>query len=112
MNSITKDFENHANRIASGFAMMSPEPTRRAFNPHQAMNPSTEPTTPPEESSDQIVIRESGLVGKFELHWQLQADIEALTSDLLSKKEKAELLNLSAACDRLSAEVSRQTTSR
>jgi hypothetical protein len=39
MNSITKDFENHANRIASGFAAMSPEPTRRAFNPHQAMNP-------------------------------------------------------------------------
>jgi hypothetical protein len=105
MNTITKDFENHANRIASGFRAMSPEPQRRAFNPHQAMNTPSEPTTPPEETSDSIVIRESGLVGKFELRWQLQADIEGLTTDLLSKKERSELLNLSAACERLAAEV-------
>jgi hypothetical protein len=69
------------------------------------MNPPTEPTTPPEESSDQIVIRESGLVGKFELRWQLQADIEGLTTDLLTKKERSALLDISAACDRLASEV-------
>ena len=105
--SIDQAFDRHAASIASGFAMMSPEPTRRASNPTQAMNPPSEPTTPPEETSDSIVIRESGLVGKFELRWQLQADIEGLTTDILTKKERAELMNLSAACDRLAAEVAK-----
>ena len=110
MNSISQDFENHANRIAAGFRAMSPEPKRRAFNPHQAMNPPSEPTTPPEETSDSIVCRESGLVGSFELRWQAQADIEGLTSELLSKKEKSELLNLSEACERLAAELAKADT--
>jgi hypothetical protein len=106
MNTIGQDFENHANRIAAGFRAMSPEPDRQPFNPNTAMTePASETTALPEESSDQIVIRESGLVGRFELRWQLQADIEKLTGDLLTKKERAELLNLSAACDRLAAEV-------
>jgi len=106
MNTITKDFENHANRIAAGFRAMSPEPQRQPFNPnHNMTEPASEPVTEPTESSDQIVIRESGLVGKFELRWQLQADIEGLTTDLLSKKERSALLDLSAACDRLAAEV-------
>jgi hypothetical protein len=107
MNSITKDFENHANRIASGFAAMSPEPDRQTFNPNHNMTETTAPVTEPTESTDSIVIRESGLVGRFELRWQSQADIEALTGDLLSKKERSELINLSAACDRLGAEVHR-----
>ena len=106
MNTIGQDFENHANRIAAGFRAMSPELPRQPFNPNTAMTePASETTALPEESSDQIVIRESGLVGRFELRWQLQADIEKLTGDLLTKKERAELLNLSAACDRLAAEV-------
>jgi len=112
MNSIGQDFENHANRIAAGFRAMSPEPDRQPFNPNHNMTEPTapEPVTEPTESSDQIVIRESGLVGKFELRWQLQADIEALTSDLLGKKEKAELVSLAAACDRLAAEVAKADT--
>jgi hypothetical protein len=106
MNTIGQDFENHANRIAAGFRAMSPEPDRQPFNPNTAMTePASETTALPEESSDQIVIRESGLVGRFELRWQLQADIEALTTDILSKKERAALLDLAAASDRLAAEV-------
>lgn len=107
---IDEAFERHAASVASGFAMMTPEPPRRAFNPYQAMSTPSEPTTAPEESTDSIVIRESGLVGKFELRWQLQADIEGLTTDLLSKKERAELLNLSAACERLAAEIAKADT--
>jgi hypothetical protein len=85
---------------------MSPEPDRQQFNRNTAMTePASETVTEPTESSDQIVIRESGLVGRFELRWQLQADIEALTTDILSKKERSALLDLSAACDRLAAEV-------
>ena len=110
MNSITQDFDRHAASVRAGFAMMSPEPPRQRFNPNQAMNPPSEPTTPPAETSDSIVIRESGLVGKFELRWQLQAEIEGLTTDILTKKERAELMNLSAACDRLAAEVAKANT--
>ena len=102
------DLDRHAASVRAGFASIgNTEPPRRAFNPHQAMTEPTEPepTTPPEESSDSIVIRESGLVGKFELRWQLQADIEGLTTNLLTKKERSELMNLNAACDRLGAEV-------
>jgi hypothetical protein len=106
MTTIGQDFENHANRIAAGFRAMSPEPQRQPFNRNTAMTePASETVTEPTESSDQIVIRESGLVGRFELRWQLQADIEALTTDILSKKERSALLDLSAACDRLAAEV-------
>jgi len=106
MTTIGQDFENHAKRIAAGFRAMSPELPRQPFNPNTAMTePAPEPVTEPTESSDQIVIRESGLVGRFELRWQLQADIEALTTDILSKKERAALLDLAAACDRLAAEV-------
>jgi hypothetical protein len=111
MNTIGQDFENHANRIAAGFRAMSPEPDRQPFNPNTAMTePASETTALPEESSDQIVIRESGLVGRFELRWQLQADIEALTTDILSKKERSALQDLAAACDRLAAELAKADT--
>jgi hypothetical protein len=105
--SIDQAFQDHADRITSGFAAMSPKPARQPFNHNITMTEPTapEPVTEPTESSDQIVIRESGLVGRFELRWQLQADIEALTTDILSKKERAALLDLAAACDRLAAEV-------
>ena len=67
--SIDQAFDRHAASIASGFAMMSPEPPRRPFNPNHHMIEPTEPepVTEPTESSTQQVIRESGLVGAFEL---------------------------------------------
>ena len=99
------DFDRHAASVAAGFAALSPQPPHRTFSPSVKMMEDGHPAEPQEESADQIVIRESGLVGKFELRWQLQADIEALTTDILSKKERSALLGLSAACDRLAAEV-------
>ena len=107
MTAIAQDFENHANRIAAGFRAMSPEPQRQPFNHKTNMTEPTAAVTETTETSDSIVIRESGLVGSFELRWQAQADIEGLTSELLSKKEKSELLNLSEACERLAAEISK-----
>ena len=99
------DFERHAASVAAGFAALSPQPPHRTFSPSVKMMEDGHPAEPQEESADQIVCRESGLVGKYELRWQLQADIEAHTAGLLSRKERAELLDISAACDRLSAEV-------
>jgi aryl-alcohol dehydrogenase-like predicted oxidoreductase len=109
MNTIGQDFENHANRIAAGFRAMSPEPQRQHFNPNHNMTETTAPETATEtaESSTQQTIRESGLVGGFELTWTPPADIEALTTDLLGKNERAELLDLNAACIRLADEVSK-----
>jgi hypothetical protein len=103
---IDKAFQTHAASVRAGFAMMSPEPQRQRLNHNITMtDTASEPVTEPTESADQIVIRESGLVGRFELRWQLQADIEGLTRDILSKKERSALQDLSAACDRLAAEV-------
>jgi hypothetical protein len=99
------DFERHAASVAAGFAALSPQPPHRTFSPSVKMMEDGHPAEPQEESADQIVIRESGLVGKYELRWQLQADIEKLTADLLIKKERSALIDLSAACDRLAAEV-------
>ena len=110
MTAIAQDFENHANRIAAGFRAMSPAPDRQPFNPNHNTNMTETPSAPaPEttESSTQQVIRESGLVGAFELTLTAPADIEPLTSDLLSKKERAELSDLAAACERLGAEVAK-----
>ena len=105
--SIDQAFDRHAASIASGFAMMSPEPQRQPFNHNTNMTETTapEPVTEPTESSTQQVIRESGLVGAFELTLTAPADIEPLTSDLIAKKEKTELLDLNAACERLADEV-------
>jgi len=109
---IDKAFQTHAASVRAGFAMMSPEPHHQRFNHNITMTEPTEPEPTPEpaESADEIVIRESGLVGRFELRWQLQADIEALTTDILSKKERSALQDLAAASDRLAAELAKADT--
>jgi hypothetical protein len=106
---IDEAFQTHANRIASGFAAMSPEPPRRPFNQHHHMIEPTEPepVTEPTESSTQQVIRESGLVGSYELTGTAPADIEPLTSDLLAKREQTTLLTLAGACVRLADEIAK-----
>ena len=103
MSTITEAFETHAARLASGYATMSPETPRQRFNPNPPMpTPATEPAT---ESTDELVLRESGLVGTFELRWHSPANIEALTSGILTKKERAQILDLAHATERLGAEV-------
>ena len=103
MSTIDQAFETHAARLASGYAAMTPEQPRQRFNPHPPMpTPATESAT---ESTDEIVIRESGLVGAFELRWHSPANIEGLTTDILTKKERSELLGIAEATERLGAEV-------
>ncbi|MCX6974051.1 MAG: hypothetical protein NTZ94_07060 [Verrucomicrobia bacterium] len=105
MSTITEAFETHAQRIASGYAAMTPAPSRQRFNPHPTMTTQApEPTT---ESTDELVIRESGLVGGFELRWHSPANIEALTSDILTKKERTEISGIAEATARLGAEVAK-----
>ena len=105
MSTITEAFETHAQRIASGYAAMTPAPSRQRFNPHPTMTTQApEPTT---ESTDEIVLRESGLVGTFELRWHSPATIETLTSGILTKKERAEILGIAEATERLGAEVAK-----
>lgn len=103
MSTIDQAFQTHADRLAGGFAAMTPAPSRQRFNPHPTMSTAAPETAT--ESTDEIVIRESGLVGAFELRWHSPANIEALTSDILTKKERSEISGIAEATERLGAEV-------
>ena len=99
------DFTRHAQNLASGFAAMTPAP-RRFTNPNPRPAPeadAVEAVTP--ESTDQRVLRESGVVGKIDLRWSGLADITKLTRDILSKKEKAQIAELQSALERLASEI-------
>jgi hypothetical protein len=90
---IERAFQDHATRIASGYAAMGPAPTRHSFNLIQTMTEPTEPEPTPEpaESTDQRVLRESGILGKYDLRFSGLADVTKLTGDILTKKDKARL---------------------
>jgi len=109
MTTIGQDFDNHANRIAAGFRAMSPEPDRQPFNLNHNMTEPTAPETATEttESTSARVIREAGLIGKFDLLSQVQANIEPHTATLLAKTERAAVLDLANALERLAAEVAK-----
>jgi hypothetical protein len=100
---IERAFQDHATRIASGYAAMGPAPTRHSFNLIQTMTEPTEPEPTPEpaESTDQRVLRESGILGKYDLRFSGLADVTKLTGDILTKKDKARLAELQVALDRL-----------
>ena len=100
------DFTRHAQNLASGFAAMSPAPARRFTNPNPRPAPegdAVEAVTP--ESTDQRVLRESGIVGRHDLRWVGLADIESLTSGLATKKELARFAEIEAALSRLAEEI-------
>ena len=101
------DFTRHAQNLAAGFAAMSPAPAHRfTTNPNPRPAPESdavEAVTP--ESTDQRVLRESGIVGRHDLRWVGLADITKLTHDILSKKEKAQIAELQSALERLASEI-------
>lgn len=101
------DFSRHAQTLASGFAAMSPAPKMRFTNPNPRPAPEADAAqaVTPAESTDQRVLRESGIVGRHDLSWVGLADITKLTRDLLSKKEKAQLAELQSALERLASEI-------
>ena len=104
------DFTRHAQNLAAGYAAMSPAP-RRFTNPtpQPALPDTVETPAPaaPVESTTHRVVRESGLVGTFELTLTPQADITGLTKTILTKAEKTKLAEINEACDRLGAEIHR-----
>jgi len=104
-----QDLDKHAASVRAGFAAMSPAPARRYTNPNPRPAPEddveTEVLAAPVESTDQRVLRESGILGKIDFRWQGVADISRLTGDLLTKKEKGQLAELQSALDRLAAEM-------
>jgi len=99
------DLDRHAESVRAGFASMTPAPRRFTNpNPHPAPEAdAVEAVTP--ESTDQRVLRESGVVGKIDLRWSGLADITKLTRDILSKKEKAQIAELQSALERLASEI-------
>lgn len=107
---IEKAFDRHTASVRTGFASMAPAP-RRFTNPNpRPVPPDTEETTAPAapvESTTHRVIRESGLVGTYELTLTPQADITGLTKTILTKAEKTKLVEINEACDRLGAEIHR-----
>ena len=102
------DLDRHAESVRAGFASMAPAP-RRFTNPNPQPAPADTVETPapaaPVESTTHRVVRESGLVGTFELTLTPQADITGLTKTILTKAEKTKLAEINEACDRLGAEI-------
>lgn len=109
MNTATlEDLDRHSAAVRDGFAAMSPAPARRYTNPNPQPPPpseAVEAAPAPVESTDDRVWREAGLQARFDLRWHGVADITPLTADLLTKKERAKLLELQSALDRLAAEI-------
>lgn len=109
MKSIDRAFQDHAASIAAGYAAMGATPELQPFtNPNQMHT--TTPTPPPAEiieSTSARVIREAGLIGKFDLLSQIPANIEPHTTAMLTKAERTEVLDLSNALERLAAEVAK-----
>jgi len=99
------DLDRHAESVRAGFASMTPAPRRFTNpNPHPAPEADAVVAVTP-ESTDQRVLRESGVVGKIDLRWSGLADITKLTRDILSKKEKAQIAELQSALERLASEI-------
>lgn len=96
------DFDNHRASIAAGFAAMNPEPRRRFT---RQLPPTSTTPEPVVESTDQRVLREAGIVGKYELRFMGLANVESLTAGVLTKKETARLAEIQTALDRLAAEI-------
>ena len=107
MKSIDRAFQDHAASIAAGYAAMGATPELQPFtNPNQ-MHTTTTPPAEIIESTSARVIREAGLIGKFDLLSQVQANIEPHTTTLLTKAERTAVLDLANALERLAAEVAK-----
>jgi hypothetical protein len=105
------DLDRHSASIRAGFAAMSPAPKMRFTNPNPQPPPPSEAVeaVPAPESTDARVLREAGLPGKTEIRWCGFANVESLTTDLLSKKERARMAEIETALDRLAQEIHNST---
>jgi hypothetical protein len=103
---IESDFDRHAERVAAGFASIGNSEPRRRFG---AMPPELrdQPTAPDPvlESTDQRVLREAGIIGKYDLRWLPLADITAHTGGMLSKGKLAALRDAQEILEKFAAEI-------
>jgi hypothetical protein len=99
------DFEHHAESVRAGFASIgTPEPRRRFTGlPPELLDPTTVPE--PVESTPARVLREAGIVARENLMGLGIANVESLTTGLLTKKETARLVEIQTALDRLAVEI-------
>jgi hypothetical protein len=105
------DFEHHAESVRAGFASIgTPEPRRRFTGamPQELCDPTTAPE--PVESTAQRVLREAGINISPNLMGLGVANIESLTTGILTKKEAQRLRDIQAALDRLADEINNSLT--
>jgi hypothetical protein len=98
--------DHHAESVRAGFASIGNSEPRRRFT--GAMPPELrDPTTAPEpvESTPARVLREAGIVARENLMGLGLANVESLTTGLLTKKETARLIEIQTALDRLAVEI-------
>jgi hypothetical protein len=101
---IESDLDRHAESVRAGFASIGSEPRRR----FGAMPPELrdQPSAPePVESTPARVLREAGIVARENLMGLGLANVESLTTGLLTKKETARLVEIQTALDRLAVEI-------
>jgi hypothetical protein len=104
---IESDFiDRHTESVRAGFASIGNSEPRRRFTgaiPAELRDPTTAPE--PMESTPARVLREAGIVAKDNLMGLGLANVEALTTGLLTKKETARLIEIQTALDRLADEI-------
>jgi hypothetical protein len=103
---IESDLDRHAERVAAGFASIGNSEPRRRFTglPPELRDHAT-PPEPVLESTDARVLRESGVIGKYDLRWLPLADITAHTGGMLSKAKLAALRDAQEILEKFAAEI-------
>jgi hypothetical protein len=103
---IESDFiDRHAESVRAGFASIGNSEPRRRFTglPPELRDHATAPE--PVESTPARVLREAGIVAKDNLMGLGLANVESLTTGILSRKETARLVEIQTALDRLADEI-------
>jgi hypothetical protein len=94
--------DRHVESVRAGFASIGNSEPRRRFTGAMPPELRDQPTAPePMESTPARVLREAGIVARDNLMGLGLANVEALTTGLLTKKETARLIEIQTALDRL-----------
>lgn len=97
--------DRHVESVRAGFASIGNSEPRRRFTglPPELRDHATAPE--PMESTPARVLREAGIVARDNLMGLGLANVESLTTGLLTKKETARLIEIQTALDRLADEI-------
>ena len=97
--------DRHAASVAAGFASIGNSEPRRRFTGLPPELRDHAPAPEPVESTPARVLREAGIVARDNLMGLGLANVESLTTGLLTKKETARLVEIQTALDRLAVEI-------